>query len=159
MGTPGINLTKDALKAQVQHVLDNMARAQEDGNWELFAQCFAHNNETVNIGTDLDEYWIGWDAFQQDAKELFELKKGYQVQVKNTRINLSSDGNVAWYAQMMDTCLETKGEPVRIEGFRHTGVMEKTGDRWLVVQSHFSAPDMESIGLDDSGERDFLMQM
>ncbi|MFT3738971.1 MAG: nuclear transport factor 2 family protein [Breznakibacter sp.] len=148
MGTSGNNLEKDVLKAEVQHLLDTLVGAQETGNWELFAQCFVQSPDTVNIGTDVDEYWSEWESFKKATQNLFRLKRRSHIQVKNISIHTSDDGKVAWYSMMMDTCLETKSEPVRIEGFRHTGVLQKQNGHWKIVQSHVSVPVLENVGIE-----------
>lgn len=159
MGTPGNNLTKDALKAEVQHVLDTLVSAQEKGEWEQFAHCFMQSPSMVNIGTDVDEYWNGWEAFKKATQNLFKYKKGFHITVKNVTIHVSEDGKLAWYAMMMDTCLETKAEPVRIEGFRHTGVLQKQHGTWKIVQSHVSVPVLESVGFENDYDNDLIMQI
>lgn len=125
----------------IKKVLDTVLIAQEEGNLELFSQCFAQDEDTLNIGTDIDEIWYGWQAFQEWMTQAIKTKPDYSIAAKDTRIQLSQSKEVAWYSQLLDTCLETKGEPFRLEGFRHTGVLEKRNERWLIVQSHISVPD------------------
>jgi uncharacterized protein (TIGR02246 family) len=144
MGAPELRTNYDIKASEVRNVLDTMIRAQEAGNWELFASCFAPSSKALHIGTDLDEYWVGWNAFQQFMKNAITERRGCQIHEKSTHINFSQDGNVAWYTQLTDTCIETKGDMIRIEGFRHTGVMERFNNRWLVVHTHFSAPIIET---------------
>lgn len=144
MGTPIMTSKKEIRVSEVRKVLETMIRAQEIGNWELFATCFAQNEQVVNIGTDLDEFWVGWNSFRQWMKEAIQQRKGCQIQEKNTQIEFSQDGKVAWYSQLIDTSVETKSDMIRIEGFRHTGVMEYLNNRWLIVQTHMSAPVLET---------------
>ncbi|MCW3804829.1 nuclear transport factor 2 family protein [Plebeiibacterium marinum] len=119
-------------------LLQNMLEAQESGDIELFASCFVHDNKAVNIGTDVDEFWIGWKPFFNYMKKMIQLRKGMKITAKNTNISIESKCGLAWYSQLIDTCLETKGEPFRIEGFRHTGVMKRIDNHWKIVQSHMS---------------------
>lgn len=144
MGTLEMKGNHDVRVSDVKRVLDTMIRAQENGNWELFSSCFAPSTKALHVGTDLDEYWVGWNDFQQFMKRAILERKGCQIHEKSTQINFSQDGNVAWYTQLTDTCLETKGDMIRIEGFRHSGVLELFNNRWLIVHTHFSAPIIES---------------
>ncbi|MBS2212443.1 nuclear transport factor 2 family protein [Carboxylicivirga mesophila] len=125
----------------IKKVLDTLLIAQEEGNLEQFSKCFAQDENTLNIGTDLDEIWYGWYAFYEWMTQAIKTKPDYTIAAKDTRIQLSQCKEVAWYSQLLDTCFETKGEPFRLEGFRHTGVLEKRDGNWLIVQSHISVPD------------------
>lgn len=125
---------------QVNKLLSKLIKAQEKGDTEAFANFFAHDQNMVNIGTDLDEIWYDWPSFYNWMRQMLRDNKGIHISAKDTRVTLSKNGDVAWYSQLIDTCLETKGEPTSIEGFRHTGVMEKRNSKWLIVQSHMSAP-------------------
>ena len=131
----------DQKTAPIMQVLDILIQSQEAGNLEAFSNCFAQDENTVNIGTDLDEIWYGWSSFYEWMGTAINNKPDYTVASKDTRIQIGKSNDVAWYSQLLDTCFETKGEPFRIEGFRHTGVMEKRDGRWLIVQSHISIPD------------------
>ncbi|WP_439183468.1 nuclear transport factor 2 family protein [Carboxylicivirga taeanensis] len=125
----------------IKTVLDTLITSQENGNLQEFCNCFAQDEHTMNIGTDIDEIWYGWTDFYEWMTHAIHNKPDYTISAKDTRIQLSNDKNVAWYSQLLDTCFETKGEPFRLEGFRHTGVLEKRNGQWLIVQSHISVPD------------------
>ncbi len=126
--------------APIKACLSKMLRAQENADLPTFAECFAHDDDMVNIGTDLDEIWYSWNSFYSWMGKAISQRTGYTITEKDTHIVLSKNGDIAWYSQLLDTCLETKGEPFNLEGFRHTGVMEKRGNNWVIVQSHVSAP-------------------
>jgi ketosteroid isomerase-like protein len=146
-------------KDQVTEVLNTMIVAQETGNWDQFSQCFDQGEDTINVGSDLDEFWVGWDTFKRNSQKLFATRKGNQINVTNTHINISENGDVAWYAQMIDTTFETKAEPIRIEGFRHTGVMVNKNGQWKVVQSHISAPVLDDATFTPNSDLDMFMQI
>ncbi len=130
---------------QAKEVLNQLLEAQEKGDIELFSMCFHHTGDLLNVGTDIDEYWAGWKPFFSYMKQMVTLRKGLKISSKNTKINISEHGDVAWYSQLIDTCIETKGNPFRLEGFRHTGVMEKIDGHWKIVQSHTSVAIDEEV--------------
>lgn len=138
------NINVSNATAPVKSLLDNLIKSQESSDIQLFAKCFAHDENTTNIGTDLDEIWYGWNAFNKWMTTAFQNKPNYTIAAKDTRIQMGKNGDIAWYSQLLDTCIETKGEPFRLEGFRHTGVVEKRDHKWLIVQSHISIPDNTS---------------
>lgn len=123
-----------------EELLNKLLKSQELGDIELFSSCFDHSSQVINIGTDIDEYWMGWTDFFTYMKKMIHLRKELKITSKNTQIRISENAAMAWYSQLIDTSIETKGNPFRLEGFRHTGVMLKIGHQWKIVQSHTSIP-------------------
>lgn len=134
------NLSQNQLVEEAEALLTQLVKAQEEGDLSLFESCFLHTEELVNIGTDLDEIWYGWEDFSRFMKLAISERKGHNIQELETRIVINEEGTIAWYSQLIDTCLETKSEPFRLEGFRHTGVMVMRHGQWRIAQSHVSAP-------------------
>ncbi|TRX70273.1 nuclear transport factor 2 family protein [Carboxylicivirga sp. M1479] len=125
----------------IKDVLDTLVIAQESGDINAFSKCFYKGNNITNIGTDIDEIWHDWESFYSSIKPALSSNSNYTIATKDTHINLSKNKDVAWYYQLLDTSIETKGEQQRLEGFRHTGVLEKINNSWQIVQSHVSLPD------------------
>lgn len=61
-------------------------------------------------------------------------------EIRDLRVNLSRSGDVAWFSCILDDRGEWDGEPVAWINARWTGVLEKRGGEWLLVQQHFSLP-------------------
>ncbi|MGV8828785.1 MAG: nuclear transport factor 2 family protein [Breznakibacter sp.] len=145
------HLSPNQLIEEAKALLTQLVKSQEEGDLSLFESCFLHTEELVNIGTDLDEIWYGWDDFSRFMKNAITERKGHKIQELNTRIVVDEGGTTAWYSQLIDTCIETKSEPFRLEGFRHTGVMIFRNGQWRIAQSHISAPiivNLEQDGMD-----------
>ena len=53
--------------------------------------------------------------------------------------SVSAAGDVTWVAADMAFKLKVEGQELVFPG-RLTAVLEKRGDQWLIVQSHFSLP-------------------
>ncbi len=134
---------------QVKRVLNKLLKAQENGDTNSFMECFAHDSYMINIGTDIDEIWKTWDEFYNYMDNALDQNRGANISTMDTNIKISQDKKVAWYSQLVDTCLETKGDHHRLEGFRHTGVMEKRQNKWVIVQSHISIPYKPPVELEE----------
>ncbi|MCU4175948.1 nuclear transport factor 2 family protein [Carboxylicivirga sp. N1Y90] len=140
METLDLRIQNKVKVAPIKAVLDQMLKAQESKDLEAFTMSFSQDTDIVHFGTDIDEIWYNWSSFYEWMAEAIKTKTDLTITEKNTRIRLNATENTAWYSQLLDTCFETKGEPTRIEGFRHTGVLEKRDNKWLIVQSHMSIP-------------------
>ena len=58
--------------------------------------------------------------------------------VRQFRSRLSRSGEVAWFSAVLDDCYTWDGEPGCWKDTRWTGVLEKRGGLWQIVQMHFS---------------------
>ncbi|UCE23161.1 MAG: nuclear transport factor 2 family protein [Candidatus Zixiibacteriota bacterium] len=98
---------------------------------------------------------VGYESFRQFAETIFfdPRFKAVSSEVKDLRVNLSDDGNVAWFSCLLDDYGEWDGNPIGWTNARWTGVLEKREGTWFLVQQHFSlASDAEEQSGDaDSG--------
>jgi len=120
----------------------------QEKDQELLYQCFAHDENLfyfspANAGTIL-----GFEAFQELVDGFFmqDAFRAIRYEIKDLRINLSQGGDIAWYSAYLDDINEWNGQPASWINVRWTGVLEKRGDNWVIVQMHFSsATDDEEI--------------
>jgi ketosteroid isomerase-like protein len=84
--------------------------------------------------------YLGWDAYKKDWQGLFALIDGpfTLFEVKDLAVNV--DGNLAYSYSFQHSVGKTKAGGSRDVTVRVTDVYRKTGDKWLIVQEHVSAP-------------------
>lgn len=66
--------------------------------------------------------------------------KATRFEFRDLRIRFSQDGSMAWFSCHLDDCGIWKGEEFCVVDVRNTGVLEKRGEQWTIVQSHASWP-------------------
>ena len=82
---------------------------------------------------------VGWNQFKQGFEFWMDPRfKMEHVEIRNLRINLSLSGTVAWWSCIMDERASWDGRSVGWQDTRWTGVIEKRGGKWQIVQMHFS---------------------
>ncbi len=83
-----------------------------------------------------------FEEFQAYAERIFfdPRFKATSSEIKELRVNLSPDGNVAWFSCLLDDYGEWDGRQIGWTNARWTGVLEKRDGQWLLVQQHFSLP-------------------
>jgi ketosteroid isomerase-like protein len=82
---------------------------------------------------------IGWDAFVKGFDVWMDPRfKATSLDVRDLRVSFSPSGEVAWYSAILDDLGEWDGKPVGWKDTRWTGVLEKRGGAWVIVQMHFS---------------------
>lgn len=85
----------------------------------------------------------GFDAFRDFSERVFMVDecqpKGSTI--KDLKIVLSTTGDVAWFSCLLDDWGEWAGEPWDWNDIRWTGVLQKTGGRWMIMQQHMSTAE------------------
>ncbi len=140
--TAGCTQTVDieSEKAKVKTVVDNFEQVWETEDMELFSGIMAKDADMVNYGTDTAEHFVGWEELKKAVEKMFPSFENIKLTVKDQVIKVHPSGKVAWFSEVVDWDLVAEGEPVRIEGCRFTGVLEKRNDNWVFVQFHNSVP-------------------
>lgn len=136
-----MNKDKEAVKS----VIHQFFTALDEQDLQTMEYITAHDPGMVHIGTDTDEYWVGWDRLKEDTIRMFEGLKSYQADIQDLRITLSQSGDVAWFTFILNTEVETEQETVQTENGRYSGVMEKRDGHWQLVQTHLSMPESEQV--------------
>jgi uncharacterized protein (TIGR02246 family) len=131
----------DAEKTKVQAVVDNMEKALENNDLELLSSIISQSPKNVFMGTDLSEYWIGFDKFINAHKQVFtSVDKGSNISFNDLRIDISKSGDAAWVSGTMDWKGTAQGEPIDIKGVRLTLILQKEKTNWLIYHIHSSVP-------------------
>jgi hypothetical protein len=107
-------------------------RALQEGTMAQDADLFyfwTHSKSTV----------IGWDQHEKLFKIWMDPRfKATLTEVRDLRIWISHSGDVAWYSALLDDLGEWDGKQVGARDIRWTGVLEKRGAKWVIVQMHAS---------------------
>ena len=100
----------------------------------------AHDADRISIGTDENEYFEGWETVLARFRLQFGRLEKTSVTIKRREIKIHKSGKVAWFSQIWDMDTVANGTHNLDNGMRLTGVLEKRGNDWKIVQYHNSAP-------------------
>jgi ketosteroid isomerase-like protein len=99
----------------------------------------AHDEDLFVLWTDSRSAVTGWSNYVKLFDTWMDPRfKATVTEVRDLSIHLSRSGDVAWYSAALDDLGEWDGKPVGARDIRWTGVIEKRGGRWVVVQMHGS---------------------
>ncbi|MBN2356745.1 nuclear transport factor 2 family protein [candidate division KSB1 bacterium] len=138
-----VTVDREAEKAAVRQVVENFYAIYVNKDLESLPTVVAQDSDMVNFGTDLVEYWVGYDALESAFKKQAVAFENPQMTFNNLTIHLSTCATVAWYALQIDFEVIYQGQTVFWNGARTTGVLEKRDGKWLIVQFHNSMPVVE----------------
>jgi ketosteroid isomerase-like protein len=108
----------------------------------------AHDEDLFIFWTESKTTVSGWNEYVKLFDTWMDPRfKATVTEVRDLRIHLSRSGDVAWYSATLDDLGEWDGKPTGARDIRWTGVLEKRGGRWVVVQMH------GSVAMDKMRER------
>lgn len=130
-------------KAAIEEVIHNSIGWAVTKDKDLSYSCFAKDSTLFFYNPDNSSI-IGFESFKNLTENFFmdPAFKGIRHEIRELRINLSNSGDVAWYSARMDDINEWKGQPANWIDIRWTGVLEKREGNWVIVQMHFSFPQV-----------------
>jgi ketosteroid isomerase-like protein len=109
----------------------------------------AHDEDLYIVWTSSSMEIAGWNNYVKLFDTWMDPKfKATVTEIRNLRVNLSRSGDVAWYSATLDDLGEWDGKPTGARDIRWTGVLEKRGGKWVIVQMHGSvATDKKPEGI------------
>jgi hypothetical protein len=113
----------------IEQVLDAFHTAAAKADEEAYFALLAPTG--VFLGTDATERWDK-AAFQAFAHPYFAKGTAWTFVPRNRHVNLSADGRVAWFDELLDSA--NYGE------CRGSGVLEKIDGAWKVQQYNLTIP-------------------
>jgi ketosteroid isomerase-like protein len=110
----------------------------KEKNLDLFYSVICHDTDYVSVSPSKRVVKRFEDVKQSVPFWMSPDFKYVRHELKDLRIRFSRGGDVAWFYCILDDINTYKGEPASWENARWTGVVEKRGGKWVVVQQHFS---------------------
>lgn len=131
-------MKSDAMtEAAVMAVLDKVAEGYAKRDLESLRASFAPDPDVVMYGTGADERRLGLAEIQAQAERDWSQTEASVITYGWTSV--SAAGSVAWVATDAVFNLKAGGQEMTLPA-RITFVPESRGDKWLIVQAHFSLP-------------------
>ena len=125
---------------KVALVLEKYVIANEKQDIDLVHGIWAAEPDIVVFGTNSDEKLIGWGAIKSAMERQFNSFEDTYISIHDQIINIDDSGKTAWFSEIVNYNYIYQGETIQFEGLRFTGVLQKFGEDWLIVQSHMSIP-------------------
>jgi ketosteroid isomerase-like protein len=124
-------------EAAVKAVLDKVAEGYAKRDMALLRAVLSPDPDLVMYGTGTDEKRIGLAEIQVQVER--DWSQADATEVKYGWTSISAAGPVAWVASDAAFMLKAGGQKMNLP-VRITFVLEKRGEKWLIVQAHFSFP-------------------
>jgi ketosteroid isomerase-like protein len=129
----------DAEKTKIARVVrTSIEWATARDTLALYA-CFAASPDLFFFNPDTNAT-EGFPAFREQVESVFMDPRFRAVgsRFDDLRIHVAKSGDVAWYSCRLTDHNTWDGRPANWDDVRWTGVLEKRGGDWKIVQMHFS---------------------
>jgi ketosteroid isomerase-like protein len=105
----------------------------------LFESIFSNDDDFFSIFPDSKSTAIGWNQFEKFLNGWMDPRNiAIGFEIRNLRIVLSKNKDVAWFSAIVDDEGEFDGKPWGAKNIRWTGILEKRDDGWKICQQHLS---------------------
>jgi len=128
-------------KEEVRAVIEQFFKAMDTRDLARMKRLLPKDETMVHIGTNRDEIWTGWNELMEATEEQFRELEYYKANIYDLTVNFSRSGDTAWYFHKLDARIKSDGNETTWKGARFTGVMEKQGGNWKLMQTHVSIPE------------------
>jgi ketosteroid isomerase-like protein len=132
----------DVTEKEVKVVINKFLEAYSKHDMDTLLSLIAPDEDVIVFGLEPDEKCVGIKRIKSQLE-----RDWYQTNISSiefTCISISSVGPVAWIASEALIKIRTN-ETSLILSSRITSVLEKRGDKWLVMQAHFSVPEVNNL--------------
>ena len=131
-------VNREAEIREISRVIDSAIGWFKTKDFSIMFQTFAQDSNYLEVhpeGTVVK----GFEQFKKNS-EIFKNPEFLYVrhEMWDLKINLSKNGDTAWFFCMLNDISTWKGRQVGWEDTRWTGTLEKRDGRWVIVQQHFS---------------------
>lgn len=118
LNTKGLKDTSET--ESINSMLDAWHKSASEAKYDAYFN--AMSGTSVFIGTDAKENWDNKD-FKTFSKPFFDLGKAWDFKPLNRNIYISSEGNLAWFDELLNTWMGV---------CRGSGVLSKTEGVWKI---------------------------
>lgn len=127
---------KEAIKLTLQKYII----ANEAHNIAMIGELWANDSAVLSLGTDRRDVLKGFDAVKQKFSEQFERFENTFISARNQEIYIHPKCETAWFSEFLQYNYTHNDKSVEYSDLRFTGFLEKRGGKWVILQTHLSAP-------------------
>jgi ketosteroid isomerase-like protein len=132
----------EVTEKEVMAVISKFTEAYSKHDLNNLLSVIAPDDDVIVFGLEPDEKCIGINRIKSQLE-----RDWYQTNISSiefTWISISSAGLFAWIASEALIKIKANGCILMLSS-RITSILEKRGDKWLVLQAHFSVPEVSNF--------------
>lgn len=140
------SLDETKLKQEISKILHDAFGWALTKDRALFESIFAKDADFFSYFPDSKSTATGWIQFERFLEGWMDprnVAKGFEL--RNLRIIISRNKDVAWFSAIVDDEGEFDGKPWGSKDIRWTGILERRDGSWRICQQHLSEANDKSL--------------
>ncbi|MBK6967034.1 MAG: nuclear transport factor 2 family protein [Bacteroidales bacterium] len=131
-----ISTEKEAIKLLLQkYIIANEAR-----NISMIGEVWANDTAVYSLGTDRHDIFRGFESVQKKFTEQFERFENTFISSRDQVIYVHPECNTGWFSEILQYNYTQGYKAMEYSDLRFTGFLEKRNGKWVILQTHLSAP-------------------
>lgn len=130
-----------AEKQVIKLMLQKYIIANEAGNLAMIDEIWANDSSVYSIGTDRHDVFVGFDALRNKFSEQFQRFENTLISSRDLVIYVHPRCETAWFSEVLQYNYTQGPKAKEYPDLRFTGFLEKRAGKWVIIQTHLSAPD------------------
>lgn len=129
-----------AEKVAIKLLLQKYIIANEARNISMIGEVWAKDSAVYSLGTDRHDIFSGFETVQKKFAEQFERFENTFISSRDQKIYVHPDCNTGWFSEILQYNYTHGNKAVEYTDLRFTGFLEKRDGKWVILQTHLSAP-------------------
>lgn len=130
-----------ALEAEYINVLlDKIIDADMQEDISILSRYFVNDSALVWSQGSRAGIRTGWNDFRSAKEKAYSMFDSMSIEVIDRYINVDDLGSVAWFTEYIDANYVVADSLFSMEGIMVSGVLQKPGSDWMIVQYHVRYP-------------------
>ena len=150
-GSESSETTEGGVTMEEREVRGLVARfflAYEQRDLATVSEFFAHDDNILFHGTQVNLHFVGWPALEDSLRRQFEVLEDIRISVDDHTlfVRILAGGSAACIGTKSLGYKATRAKRLfAVQNIRMTATLERLEDRWVFVQMHWSLPDREIV--------------
>ena len=129
-----------AEKKAIKLALEKYIIANEARNISMIGELWANDSSVLSLGTDRQDILKGFEAVEQQFKSQFERFENTFISSRDQMIYIHPACETAWFSEVLQYNYTVGDKAKEYSDLRFTGFLEKRDGKWVIIQTHLSAP-------------------
>lgn len=127
-------------KVAIKLVLQKYIIANEARNISMISEVWANDTAVLSLGTDRHDIFKGFEAVKQKFTEQFERFENTFISSREQQIYVHPLCQTGWFSEVLQYNYTHGTRAIEYGDLRFTGFLEKRAGKWVILQTHLSAP-------------------
>lgn len=129
-----------AEKEAIRLMLQKYINANEAQNIAMIGEVWANDSVVLSLGTERHDVFKGFESVEKKFQEQFEKFENTYISARDIEIYVHPMCQTGWFSEILQYNYTQGDKALEYPDLRFTGFLEKRAGKWVILQTHLSAP-------------------